>query len=73
MRPQVVTSDFPPWLHTVLTEFKRRTGVGVLINTSFNRHGLPIVGSPNDALEHLVNGWVDAVALGPWIVTLPRS
>ena len=64
MRPEVVSTAFNPWLHSVLQAFKERTGVGVLINTSFNRHGLPIVGSPDDALEHLVQGWVDAVVIG---------
>ncbi len=64
MRPEVVSPDFNPWLHSVLRAFKERAGVGVLINTSFNRHGLPIVGSPDDALEHLVQGWVDAVVIG---------
>jgi carbamoyltransferase len=68
MRPQVVSPHVNRWLHEVLSSFKRRTGVGVLINTSFNRHGLPIVGAPADALDHLVNGWVDGLAIGRWYV-----
>lgn len=64
MRPQVVNSDDNPWVFELLQEFKRQTGVGLLINTSFNRHGLPMVGSPDDAVDHLVNGWVDGLALG---------
>ena len=68
MRPQVVTAAGNPWLHAVLRAFKQRTGVGVLVNTSFNRHGHPIVGSPVDALLHLQNGWVDALILGAWFV-----
>lgn len=68
MRPQVVDRASNPWAFELLEEFKRRTGVGLLINTSFNRHGLPMVGSPDDALDHLVNGWVDALALGNWYV-----
>ena len=68
MRPEVVTQDFNQWLYEVLQEFKARTGVGVLINTSFNRHGLPIVGAPADALEHLVNGWIDGLSIGQWYV-----
>jgi len=36
----------------------------VLINTSFNRHGLPIVGRPDDALDHLVNQWIDGLVIG---------
>lgn len=64
MRPQVVTKTSNPWLYRVLGAFKERTGVGVLVNTSFNRHGQPIVGSPQDALLHLQNGWIDALILG---------
>lgn len=68
MRPEVVSQDFNPWLYDVLREFKKRTGVGVLLNTSFNRHGLPIVGSPKDALEHLINGWVDGLSIGKYYI-----
>lgn len=64
MRPQVVSKDNQPWLYEVLKAFKQLTGVGALINTSFNRHGHPIVGSPNDAFQHLHHRWVDAVVLG---------
>ncbi len=68
MRPEVVSRDFNPWFYDVLAEFKKLTGVGVLINTSFNRHGQAIVGSPEDALDHLVNGWIDALSIGRWYV-----
>ena len=68
MRPQVVAPDHNQWLYRLLQAFKTRTGVGVLINTSFNRHGLPIVSAPSDALEHLLNGWVDGLIIGDWYV-----
>jgi carbamoyltransferase len=44
------------------------TGIGVLLNTSFNRHGHPIVGSPDDALMHLTNEWVDGLSIGRYYV-----
>jgi len=69
MRPQVVNIAANAWLQAVLEAFRRLTGVGVLINTSFNRHGLPIVGAPADALEHLRQGWVDGLAIGRYYVT----
>jgi carbamoyltransferase len=68
MRPQVVSQDFNPWAYEVLQQFKKITGVGLLLNTSFNRHGLPIVGAPADALEHLVNDWVDGLSMGRWYI-----
>jgi carbamoyltransferase len=69
MRPQVVNGNTNRWLHAVLEAFRELTEVGVLINTSFNRHGLPIVGAPADALDHLRQGWVDGLAIGPYYVT----
>lgn len=69
MRPQVVTKTGNPWAYRLLLAFKKKTGVGVLLNTSFNRHGLPIVFRPEDALDHLLQGWVDAVVIDGWYVT----
>lgn len=64
LRPQVVSAAWNPGYAALLRAFKQKTGVGVLLNTSFNRHGHPIVGSPDDALMHLVNGWVEGLYLG---------
>ena len=64
LRPQVVRDAANPTYAELIRAFKRRTGVGVLLNTSFNRHGHAIVGSPDDALMHLVNGWVDGLSIG---------
>ena len=49
LRPQVVTDDMNPGYAELIRAFKRVTGIGVLLNTSFNRHGHPIVGSPDEA------------------------
>lgn len=68
LRPQVVCHATNPSYAELIRAFKRATGVGVLLNTSFNRHGHPIVGSPDDALLHLVNGWVEGVSIGKWYV-----
>lgn len=68
LRPEVVSREYNEFFYNLLCAFKKKSGVGVLLNTSFNRHGLPIVATPQDALDHLVNGWVDALYLGPWYV-----
>jgi carbamoyltransferase len=68
LRPQVVVADMNPGYAELIRAFKRATGIGVLLNTSFNRHGHPIVGSPDDALMHLTNRWVDGLAIGPYYV-----
>jgi carbamoyltransferase len=68
LRPQVVCDDLNPGYAELIRAFKRVTGVGVLLNTSFNRHGHPIVGSPDDALMHLTNQWVDGLSIGKYYV-----
>jgi carbamoyltransferase len=47
--------------------------VGGILNTSFNLHGYPIVGSPEIALDTLRHSELDAVALGPFLVTKQPS
>jgi carbamoyltransferase len=68
LRPQVVCDELNPGYAELIRAFKRATGVGVLLNTSFNRHGHPIVGSPDDALMHLTNQWVDGLSIGQYYV-----
>ncbi len=68
LRPQVVCDDLNPGYAELIRAFKRVSGVGVLLNTSFNRHGHPIVGSPDDALMHLTNQWVDGLSIGKYYV-----
>ncbi len=49
-RPQMVSSENPEY-ESMLKHVKRRTGTGVVLNTSFNIHGMPIVMSPVDAVD----------------------
>ncbi|MEN8150541.1 MAG: carbamoyltransferase C-terminal domain-containing protein, partial [Planctomycetota bacterium] len=48
----------------VVAEFDRLTGIPMLINTSFNDHGEPIVCSPEDACACFLNTGIDALAMG---------
>ncbi len=54
--------------YDVIKHFYQRTGVPVVLNTSFNRHGLPIVHRPHEAIEHLLWGCVHELAIGSFIV-----
>ena len=58
-RPQVVNKQRHKHFHNILTKYHERTGIPVLMNTSFNGHGEPIINSPDDALTHLANGTID--------------
>lgn len=69
VRPQVVERDVLPRYHRLLTEFGLRTDVPVLLNTSFNVRGEPIVCSPSDALRTFWGSGLDMMAIGDIIVT----
>jgi carbamoyltransferase len=67
-RIQTVDRDREPLLARLLEQFEARTGVPVVVNTSLNTAGRPMVDSPRDALECFGSSPVDALALGPWLV-----
>jgi carbamoyltransferase len=67
-RIQTVEPDAEPLVAQMLEAFERRTGVPVVVNTSLNTAGRPIVDDPRDALECFGSTPVDALALGPFLV-----
>lgn len=67
-RIQVVSSDSHRLYHDLLHAFGRKSGVPVLLNTSFNLRGEPIVDTPIDALKTFAFSGLDAVVLGRYIV-----
>lgn len=68
VRPQVVYKERSPHFHEILTEFSKITGVPVLMNTSFNSHGEPIINHPSHALDHLNKGSIDYLILGDKLI-----
>ena len=67
-RPQIVEKGQNAGYEGILKEFKKRTGRAVLLNTSFNLHGFPIVCTPEDALGVLKESGLKCLLLGPFIV-----
>jgi carbamoyltransferase len=67
-RVQTVDPDDEPTLARMLTAFEARTGVPVVINTSLNTAGRPIVDSPQDVLECFGSAPIDLLAIGPFVV-----
>jgi carbamoyltransferase len=57
----------------VLERFEERTGVPVVVNTSLNTAGRPMVDDPRDALECFGSAPVDLLAIGPFVVRRPGS
>jgi carbamoyltransferase len=70
-RIQTVDSDSNPLVAELLVAFERLTGIPVVVNTSFNTAGRPMVDSPRDALELFGSAPVDALAIGPFLVRRP--
>jgi carbamoyltransferase len=70
-RIQTVSPRREPLVAAMLGAFERRTGVPVVVNTSLNTAGRPMVDDPRDALECFGSAPVDALALGPFLVLRP--
>jgi carbamoyltransferase len=67
-RPQVVHAEHHPRYHAMISAFERRTNVPMVVNTSFNRGGEPIVCNPAEALRSFAGLGADAIVLGNCLV-----
>jgi carbamoyltransferase len=67
-RVQTVHEASNPLFYRLLGAFEKRTGCGVLVNTSFNVRGEPIVCTPEDAYRCFRRTHIDALAIGPCLV-----
>ena len=67
-RPQVVSRAANPDYWDLIRRFADRSGVGGLLNTSLNLHGLPLVHRPEDAVHVLLNSGLNVLAIGPFLV-----
>ncbi len=67
-RPQIVNREQAPSYHRLISAFRRRTGIGAILNTSFNLHGEPLVHSPADALSVLQRSGLRYLAMGNYLL-----
>lgn len=67
-RAQTVETERDPIFHKLLSEFGKRTGCPVLLNTSFNDADEPIVCSPSDAVRTFLSTRLDALVIGKFVV-----
>jgi carbamoyltransferase len=70
-RVQTVDPEKEPLVARMLAGFERRTGIPVVINTSLNTAGRPMVDDPRDALECFGSAPVSMLAIGPFVVRRP--
>ena len=71
-RPQLIRRETNPPYYRILDEYRGMTGLPSLINTSFNIHEEPIVCTPSDALRAFLDGGLDFLAIGNFLLTNPR-
>lgn len=67
-RPQTVEREVNPLYWRLIYEFGQRTGVPVIMNTSFNLRGEPIVCTPADAIRTFFSSGMDALVIGSFLV-----
>lgn len=69
VRPQIVTKDINLLFYQLLERFGSLTGVPVLLNTSFNIKGEPIVATPEDAIKCFFDTGLDCLSIGSFLVS----
>ena len=72
VRAQILTKDANPDVYDILERFRRATGRGALLNTSFNLHGFPIVNSPEDAISVFLDSDIDCLLLDNYFLEKSR-
>lgn len=72
-RPQLVRKEVNAGFHEIISAFYRRTGLPAIINTSFNIHEEPIVNSAHDAVRAFLEGNLDYLALGSYLLRHPKE
>ena len=68
LRPQTVNKQIHPRFHDLITEFEKRTGEALVLNTSFNVMGEPIVNHPREAIRCFYDNGLDVLVLGDFVL-----
>ena len=68
-RPQILEEGWNPEYHALIRAFQSRTGVGAVLNTSFNLHGEPIVCTAADAVDTFERSGLQHLAVGHWLIS----
>ncbi len=71
VRPQILREGDNPGYQRLIRMFHEQTGIGAVMNTSFNIHGEPVVCSPDDALETLLHSGLRHLAIDPYLFSKP--
>ena len=69
LRPQILEAEDNPRYHRMIRAFERQTGIGAVLNTSFNLHGQPVVLGPQEALKAFEESGLQYLVLGSFLVS----
>lgn len=69
IRPQILSEKDNPEYYRIIKEFKKISGIGGVLNTSFNLHGEPIVCTPRDAVSVFNRSGLRYLAIGKYLIT----
>lgn len=69
LRPQIVSEDYNLDYYRLIKEYEKITGIGAVLNTSFNLHGYPIVLGPLEALEAFENSGLEYMTMGNYVIS----
>ena len=72
-RPQVVEKETSPLYYRLISAFNEKTGVPIVINTSLNRRGEPVVCNPKDAMLMFEGSGLEYMAIGNFLVTKKKT
>ena len=68
-RIHTVKKSVNPKYWNLINEFRLITGIPIILNTSFNRHHIPTISEPRQAIEHLLDGCMDYLAIGSFLLS----
>lgn len=72
-RPQLIRREKNPVYYDIVDEYRKLSGIPCLINTSFNMHEEPIVCTPEDGVRAFLDGHLDVLSMGPFLVKRPSE
>jgi len=70
-RVQTLAEEFNPLYYRLLSEFKKQTGMGVLLNTSLNQRGMPIIETPSQAVDLFLRSAIDVLVMEDYLLCKP--
>lgn len=72
-RVHTVRKEWNPLYWNLINEFRKLTGVPLVLNTSFNRHGISTISTPKQAIEHLLSGSMDFLVIDKFLVSFVEN